>query len=195
MMSRVVLCVCVVAAFVAAMAVWNYLERPDRNDGRLVRDMVQVQEAGQWKVPSKTAPQSTSAHADEFRRLDGSYEMSGESPDGGAELPERWNSPKEVIRMQGVGAKVYARHCASCHGVRGAGDGPSAAAEGMPAVAAFQNEKYAMYSLGRFFKSIADGQGNMPAYGDKLTVEELWSAALWVFHLRTLSPLNLENNG
>ena len=194
-MQRVGLIVCLIAAFVAAVAVWNYLERADRNDGRLVRDMVQVQESRDWEAPSKTAPQSTTAHADGFRRQDGSYEMSGNSSDGGAELPVKWSSAKEVIRMQGLGARVYAYHCASCHGMRGAGDGKSAAAEGMPAVAAFQNEKYATFSLGRFYKSIADGQGNMPAYGDKLTVEELWAAALWVFHLRTLSPLNLENNG
>lgn len=193
-MQRVILIVCLIAAFIAAVAVWNYLERSDRNDGRLVRDMVQVQEAGDWSVPSKTAPQSTTAYKDEFRRPDGSYEMSGDSSHGGAELPERWSSQREVIRLQGIGARVYAGHCAACHGVRGAGDGKSAAAEGMPSVAAFQSEKYATFSLGRFYKSIADGQGNMPAYGDKLTVEELWASALWVWHLRSLSAANLENN-
>jgi mono/diheme cytochrome c family protein len=76
-----------------------------------------------------------------------------------------------------LGADLYARHCASCHGLQGTGDGPAAAALSRPPadltrIAArrggrFPDAEIAHWIDGRF-EVAAHGTREMPIWGRKL---------------------------
>ena len=68
------------------------------------------------------------------------------------------------------GKRIYARHCAACHGERGKGDGPTARLTGItPAnLPAVVREKSKAELLG----TIARGRQAMPAFGRILTDAE-----------------------
>jgi mono/diheme cytochrome c family protein len=81
------------------------------------------------------------------------------------------------------GQAVWERECASCHGNRGAGDGPEAEASwqlanlGDPTLSASQ-------SLQAWYDVTADGSGDMPGFQDKLSEDDIWAA---VTYARTFS--------
>lgn len=91
----------------------------------------------------------------------------------------------EGSAAQEIDAKaLFTRDCAMCHGAEGKGDGPAGAAF---------NPKPADMSVAAFWEgrtdesvteSITSGKGAMPAFGSKLSAEEI--AAL-VAYIRELS--------
>ncbi len=101
-----------------------------------------------------------------------------------------WPNPQpftlEVVQR---GETLYREHCAECHGIAGAGDGPWAVAErgSIPDLAAphmdthtdgelFWWNKYGIPSL------------DMPAFGDELTDDENWTVINFVRSLRHAVP-------
>ncbi|PYM32534.1 MAG: hypothetical protein DME15_13660, partial [Candidatus Rokuibacteriota bacterium] len=82
-----------------------------------------------------------------------------------------------------TGAGLYQTHCASCHGATGAGDGPAGRSLPRPP-ADLRAPHTAQHTAGDLFWWISQGISQMPAFGDRLTVEERWDL---VNFLRALS--------
>ncbi len=80
-----------------------------------------------------------------------------------------------------AGQKIYTKHCASCHGPSGNGDGSAAADLGInPA----KLSESASQSDGALFWKITSGKKPMPGYGSKLSETDRWNL---INYLRTLS--------
>jgi mono/diheme cytochrome c family protein len=77
--------------------------------------------------------------------------------------------------------QLYAINCATCHGQTGRGDGPVAKyfrddpTSPVPP-ADFTSDRVTSRSDGELYWLVANGEGNMPAFGDELTERELWMA-------------------
>ena len=83
------------------------------------------------------------------------------------------------------GRKIYLRHCASCHGPSGKGDGSMALAGGTPSNLADETWDHGS-SDGEIFVVIRDGvSSDMESYKDKLTEKQMWQL---VNYIRSLSP-------
>ncbi len=165
-----------IVVFIAA--VYLYRAHTDREwtSARMMRDMAAAQTAQARRVPPRTRPQ-------DGMLADGSAEAA--TPTGElTDIPAAWASGPERKKLELLGRRVYAVHCAACHGIDGRGGTPAAKAEGMPAIASFTDDKYAHTGLEQMYRSIARGQGNMPAYDRVLSTREIWAAALRVRRLR-----------
>jgi mono/diheme cytochrome c family protein len=86
-----------------------------------------------------------------------------------------------------VGKKLYRRHCASCHGATGKGDGGQALSGGEPSD--LTDDKWDTGSTdGEIFVVIRNGlSADMLAYKDKLKETEIWQVVVFV---RTLATKN-----
>jgi len=80
-----------------------------------------------------------------------------------------------------AGQKLYAKHCASCHGSSGAGDGSAAADLGIHPANLSESRSQ---SDGALFWKITSGKKPMPGYGTKLSETDRWNL---VNYLRSLS--------
>jgi mono/diheme cytochrome c family protein len=89
-------------------------------------------------------------------------------------------SSKESISS---GKDLYAKHCKSCHGTLGLGDGPKAASLDVPC-SDFSTKKFQSQSDGDIFYEMTEGKGKMPSF-KKLIPEdnERWGM---VNYLRTM---------
>lgn len=84
-----------------------------------------------------------------------------------------------------AGKKLYQRHCASCHGPQGKGDGGMALSGGTPSDLTDETWDYGSTD-GEIFVSIRDGvSADMLAYKDKLNEKQIWQI---VHYLRSLGP-------
>ena len=68
------------------------------------------------------------------------------------------------------GGRIYARHCASCHGETGTGDGPTARLTGI--TPANLQEAVREKSKAELLGTMARGQQDMPAFGQILSDTE-----------------------
>ena len=83
------------------------------------------------------------------------------------------------------GRRLYLRHCASCHGQSGKGDGSMALAGGTPSNLADETWDHGS-SDGEIFVVIRDGvSSDMESYKDKLTEKQIWQV---VNFIKSLSP-------
>lgn len=81
------------------------------------------------------------------------------------------------------GKKIFATNCASCHGVKGAGDGVAAAALN-PKPANFAKGKFKYGSTDAALKKIIkSGKGSMPPWGSVLSDKDVDNL---IAHIRTL---------
>ena len=84
-----------------------------------------------------------------------------------------------------VGKKLYQRHCASCHGPQGKGDGGLALSGGTPADLTDDEWDYGSTD-GEIFIVIRDGvSSDMLAYKEKLNENQIWQV---VNFIRSLGP-------
>lgn len=77
------------------------------------------------------------------------------------------------------GRAVFAEHCAACHGPRGAGDGPAAAALD-PRPPDLRAHHVALHTAGDLFWWITHGKPPMPAFGGTLGVDARWNVVNYV---------------
>lgn len=83
------------------------------------------------------------------------------------------------------GKKLYRRHCASCHGPQGKGDGGLALSGGTPSDLTDNVWDYGSTD-GEIFVVIRDGvSSDMLAYKDKLSEKQMWQI---VNYLRSIGP-------
>lgn len=114
------------------------------------------------------------------------------SPSSAAPGSDKWVAPPNAnakanplpasATSNGLGEKLYFRECLSCHGKKGAGDGPKAGeltvAPGNLTTSDFQNQ-----SDGALFWKISNGRKPMPSFKTAFSEEERWQM---VNYLRTL---------
>ena len=105
--------------------------------------------------------------------------------------PKAWPVSKEYKEMANptkgdasatqMGGMLYKRHCASCHGRTGLGDGPKA--RGLETFAGdFSGAYYQNQTDGEHYFKTLKGRDEMPAYENKVTEEDIWSM---VSYMRT----------
>ena len=83
------------------------------------------------------------------------------------------------------GKKLYGRHCASCHGPTGKGDGGMALSGGTPANLTDDTWDHGS-SDGEIFLVIRDGTStDMESYKEKLNEKQIWHL---VNYIRSLGP-------
>src|SRR5688500_5993805 len=84
-----------------------------------------------------------------------------------------------------AGKKLYQRHCASCHGPQGKGDGGMALSGGTPSDLTDDTWDYGSTD-GEIFVSIRDGvSSDMLAYKEKLNEKQIWQV---VNFIRSIGP-------
>lgn len=84
-----------------------------------------------------------------------------------------------------AGKKLYARHCASCHGPNGKGDGGMALSGGTPSDLTDETWDYGSTD-GEIFVAIKDGvSADMLAYKDKLNDKQIWQVVTFLRSIGT----------
>lgn len=81
-----------------------------------------------------------------------------------------------------MGKSLYAKHCKSCHGKEGLGDGPKAE-EVEGDLGDFSSTEFQAQTDGELFYKSYIGRNDMPNYEKKMSEEDAW---LVVHYLRTL---------
>lgn len=115
------------------------------------------------------------------RSLDGWRDMffAALGADAALDLPTR---PVDLA----AGERLYAQHCASCHGARGMGDGP--AGKGMnpppPALGSADVMRDVPPSLMYRIVSVGIAGTQMPGWAEELSADERWSIVSWLNGLR-----------
>jgi cbb3-type cytochrome c oxidase subunit III len=95
------------------------------------------------------------------------------------------NAPEAINK----GKALYKRHCASCHGAGGKGDGALALSGGEPSDLTDDVWDYGSTD-GEIFVAIRDGvSADMLAYKDKLKERDIWQVVLF---LRSIGPKRTE---
>ena len=96
---------------------------------------------------------------------------------------ENMKNPTDPSVDLDIGKSLYKKHCQSCHGKEGYGDGPKAD-EQSGDLGDFSSEEFQAQSDGALFYKSYIGRNDMPNYEKKIPDEEdVW---LIVNYLRTL---------
>jgi cbb3-type cytochrome c oxidase subunit III len=108
-----------------------------------------------------------------------------QAPKRNAEAQKLKNPEASNTESVEAGKKLYARHCASCHGPNGKGDGGMALSGGTPSD--LTDDQWDFGSTdGEIFVAIRDGvSADMLAYKDKLNDKQIWQV---VNFLRSVGP-------
>ena len=85
-----------------------------------------------------------------------------------------------------AGERLYGQHCASCHGVRGLGDGPAGKGLNPPPPALGSAEVMRDVTPALMYRIVSVGiEGTaMPGWSSQLTPDERWSIVSWLNGLR-----------
>jgi len=106
---------------------------------------------------------------------------------------EEWKVPAKYEQMKNptkassenlaIGKSLYSKHCKSCHGSKGYGDGTKADnLEGD--LGDFSSKKFQSQSDGALFYKSYIGRKDMPSYEKKMSEEDMW---ITVHYMRTLA--------
>lgn len=106
--------------------------------------------------------------------------------------PEEWVVPAKYQKLEnpsrgnteslGTGKMLYKKHCASCHGNTGMGDGVKARTLDTPS-GDFTDEEFQSQTDGALFYKIKSGRNDMPKFDSKIEDEDVW---LVINYIRTL---------
>jgi mono/diheme cytochrome c family protein len=103
--------------------------------------------------------------------------------------PGPWNVPAKYKTMKGkgdvaAGKELFAKHCKSCHGAKGLGDGPKAA--GLKTTCGdFSNSDFHKASDGEIYYMAIIGRDEMPNYEKKIPEEEdRWALVAFIRSLK-----------
>ncbi|MDU8885004.1 cytochrome c [Yeosuana sp. MJ-SS3] len=108
-------------------------------------------------------------------------------------IQDEWQVPDKYVNMKNpinpkedlaIGKSLYDKHCKSCHGKEGYGDGPKAA-EMNGDLGDFSSEEFQGQTDGALFYKTSFGKDDMPEYTKKMPDDEdRW---LIVNYMRTLA--------
>ena len=98
-------------------------------------------------------------------------------------VPDKYKSMKSTVKYDKAAATaLWNKHCKSCHGKDGLGDGPKAAQLDTPS-GDFSTAAFHKQSDGSLFYKTLEGRDDMPGFKKKIPDEEdLWQL---VAHMRT----------
>ena len=97
---------------------------------------------------------------------------------------EKMTNPEEASKENiSLGKNLYSKHCKSCHGKDGLGDGPKAD-EVDGNLGDFSSEEFQSQSDGALFYKSYIGRKDMPNFEKKMSEEDMW---LTVHYMRTLA--------
>lgn len=105
------------------------------------------------------------------------------------EVPAKYKTmknPTDASDSEGleIGEELYVKHCKSCHGSEGLGDGPKAA-EQKGDLGDFSSDEFQGQTDGELFYKSKFGRDDMPNFEKKITDdEEMWFV---VNYMRTLA--------
>ena len=103
------------------------------------------------------------------------------APESAKKLKNPTQNDKESLS---IGKSLYAKHCKSCHGKSGLGDGPKAAELDTPS-GDFSMEEFQVQTDGEIFWKTTEGRDDMPTFKKKVpSDEDRW---LMVNYIRTLA--------
>jgi len=98
-----------------------------------------------------------------------------------SEFQEPWKVPSKYVKMknpienkvdsENIGRILYAKHCKSCHGKKGHGDGPKADSVDTE-IGDFTEESFKSQSDGSLYYKTFIGRDDMPSFGKKIKGEE-----------------------
>lgn len=107
-------------------------------------------------------------------------------------VQDKWVVPEKYVNMKNptdpkadleIGKSLYSKHCKSCHGKEGYGDGPKAA-EMKGDLGDFSSEAFHKQTDGELYYKTTFGKDDMPEYSKKIPEDEdRW---LVVNYMRTL---------
>jgi mono/diheme cytochrome c family protein len=101
-------------------------------------------------------------------------------PDKNAKMANPVKANAEALK---IGKELWTKHCQSCHGKTGLGDG-SKAAQLETAMDDISGAQVQSQSDGSLFYKISEGRDEMPSFKKKIPEgEDLWAIVL---HIRTL---------
>ena len=108
-------------------------------------------------------------------------------------IQEEWTVPDKYVDMenpidadtdQAIGKSLYSKHCKSCHGKEGYGDGPKAEEQDGD-LGDFSTEDFQAQTDGALFYKTTFGRDDMPEYTKKMPDDDdRW---LIVNYMRTLA--------
>lgn len=103
------------------------------------------------------------------------------------EVPEKYKNMENPISADkeslSIGKALYMKHCKSCHGKEGLGDGPKAEQLDTPS-GDFSTEDFHAQSDGTLFYKTHEGRDDMPTFKKKIPdSEDIWHI---VNYIRTL---------
>ncbi|MEI6172596.1 MAG: cytochrome c [Bacteroidota bacterium] len=107
---------------------------------------------------------------------------------GAWNIPAKFKTTKNPVTVSKTsvadGKDLYAKHCKSCHGAAGLGDGPKAATLDVPC-SDFSTKKFQGQADGEIFFQITEGKGKMPSFKKTITEDnDRWSI---VNYIRTMA--------
>ena len=107
-------------------------------------------------------------------------------------IQEEWKVPDKYEKMKNkteanagnlaIGKSLYSKHCKSCHGKTGQGDGTKSG-EVDGDLGDFSSEEFQAQSDGALFYKSYIGRDDMPNYEKKMTEEDIW---ILVHYMRLL---------
>lgn len=102
-------------------------------------------------------------------------------------MPDKYKKMKNPVKSDAesiaTGKALYVKHCKSCHGSKGLGDGPKAA-QLKTECGDFSKADFQSQSDGSIFYKTSEGRKDMPSFKKKIPDEtDMWSV---VNYMRTL---------
>lgn len=103
-------------------------------------------------------------------------------------IPAKYKSMKSTVKagdasINGVGKELFNKHCKSCHGAKGLGDGPKAATM-KTSTGDFSSKGFQAQADGEIYYQSFVGRGEMPNFEKKITDEsDRWAV---VGYIRTM---------
>jgi len=90
-------------------------------------------------------------------------------------IPAKYKTMKSTVKagdasINSVGKELYNKHCKSCHGTKGLGDGPKAAMM-KTAMPSFADAKFKAQTDGEIYYQSIIGRGEMPNFEKKIVDE------------------------
>jgi mono/diheme cytochrome c family protein len=101
------------------------------------------------------------------------------------EVPPKYKTMKSTVNIASSsviadGKDLWAKHCKSCHGTLGAGDGPKAAMLKTP-MTKFSGKDFQGQTDGEIYYKTVFGRSEMPAFEKKVTVEaDRWALVAYM---------------
>ncbi|HEX9563438.1 MAG TPA: cytochrome c/FTR1 family iron permease [Gemmatimonadaceae bacterium] len=118
------------------------------------------------------------------------YFMAALGGDAALDLPTR---PVDLV----TGARLYATHCATCHGPRGMGDGPAAQGMNPPPQALGSSDAMRDATPALMYRIVSVGIAGtqMVGWADVLSADDRWSIVSWLTGLRADGAASSEGEG